>query len=482
MVFWDTVKNNANIERVKAWVKAPMRYNKEIRQLSRQCYDSNGVLTNTVDYMVSMPYLNRIIHGSEKDNKVKFKKALEQIKDKETIRNILHTEMINGLYFGYFVYNETNNSNNKFLSDADIQNLGFELNENDFKCTIMDLPIDYCKIVGLVNSDYQVAMNVSYFDEFVTGKSQKIMQYPKEIRDGYKAYLKEKSRKWVKLNVDNVIVTKIRASRKEQFGRPIVLAALDDILFSDYFADTQRATLDNINGQIFYQTFPEGTVKGESSLSDTDQTNQHNNLRNAIFNRRKTGVNFLSVAAGTKIDKLDVSTDILNTKTEDKVDGKISMSLGFSGSALSGNGNGNYSTNEQNMDLVSREVLTWVEEIQSELNRVINANVIKDKNNKIQAYYLPITNTNSKSMVGYAKDLYTTGKGSMKFWIASCGFDPDIYLKVLDDETEEGLEDKYPIHKISYTQSNDGQGGAPKNDNPTNPNTINSKTNKPPKG
>ena len=56
-------------------------------------------------------------------------------------------------------------------------------------------------------------------------------------------------------------------------------------------------------------------------------------------------------------------------------------------------------------------------------------------------------------------------------------------LRVLGDEedmakVEEDIENKYPVHKTSSTLSaEDQQNGRPKNDNPTNANTIKSKTN-----
>jgi hypothetical protein len=45
-------------------------------------------------------------------------------------------------------------------------------------------------------------------------------------------------------------------------------------------------------------------------------------------------------------------------------------------------------------------------------------------------------------------------------------------------ELEADIENKYPVHKTSSTLSaDDKQTGRPINDNPTNPNTIKSKTN-----
>lgn len=74
------------------------------------------------------------------------------------------------------------------------------------------------------------------------------------------------------------------------------------------------------------------------------------------------------------------------------------------------------------------------------------------------------------------RDLYTMGKGSLQMWIAATGINPQAYLSLMDEELEEDFEDKYPLHKTSYTHS-DKDGGRSSEDNPTNENTIQAKTN-----
>ena len=48
-------------------------------------------------------------------------------------------------------------------------------------------------------------------------------------------------------------------------------------------------------------------------------------------------------------------------------------------------------------------------------------------------------------------DLYARGKGSLTAWIASTGWDSDIYISLMDYELENDYENKYPTHKTSYT-------------------------------
>ena len=72
------------------------------------------------------------------------------------------------------------------------------------------------------------------------------------------------------------------------------------------------------------------------------------------------------------------------------------------------------------------------------------------------------------------------GKGSLTLWASAVGISPEVFYAMLDEELEADIENRYPVHKTSYTQSSkdtSNQGGRPTNDNPTNDNTIQSKTN-----
>jgi hypothetical protein len=137
---------------------------------------------------------------------------------------------------------------------------------------------------------------------------------------------------------------------------------------------------------------------------------------------------------------------------------------------LNGVGSGSYSAQMQNLELITGEVFQWIEQITSELNKCISENIIKDKANRTEVKYLRITNVNKKETVANAKELYLQGKGSLSLWAAACGIEPEVFFALLDEELELDIENKYPIHKTSYTMSkNDTQNnsGRPKTDNPT---------------
>ena len=65
--------------------------------------------------------------------------------------------------------------------------------------------------------------------------------------------------------------------------------------------------------------------------------------------------------------------------------------------------------------------------------------------------------------------------------LTTLGFDADAYVSLLDYELETDMENKYPVHATSYTMSgkdneSGDKGGRTPVDNPTNENTIQSKS------
>lgn len=476
-------------EMLASLVRDPMAYNAQLREISLILYSSNGTYTNTVDYMTALPTLDKVIisHGKSENKKKRNKElmlsTLRTIKDKEIVRDALFRGMVEGVAFYYFETTARPYSKQKTMTDYDVSSIT-EINELGINASIITLPVDYTKIVGIKNSSYVLAFNLDYFD-VATGEStdKKLRKYPKEIRDAYnnrrnRSHSKDNGN-WVVLDNTKTITHKIRSKRDEPYGRPIVLAAISDILYRDYFTDTKRNVLDEINNRVIYQTFPEGKDKGTSALTKQQQKDQHTAVKGAVMNKNnRGGISFFSVAAGTKINTVDTSnTDIFDEKYESDLDDKIALALGFAGNALSGSGSGNYASQESNLELVTSQILQWIEQIEAELNKCINANIIKDDRNWVECKYLPITHINKKSMVNYAKELYLQGCGSLSLWSAACGIQPDVFYALLDEEIESGVYEKYKPHQTSYTLSaKDNKGGRPMTDNPSEK-TIQSRSN-----
>ena len=220
--------------------------------------------------------------------------------------------------------------------------------------------------------------------------------------------------------------------------------------------------------------FPQGKEPGTSALTQNQQKQQHEMVKDGILKRANSGgTNFFSVASGTRINKLDVDTSLFKDECEKDLKNDICTDLGFAASLLSG-ASSSYSSQQNNLQLVISQVYSWVESISYELVKAINENLINGK--KIDIYYLPCSIVNRKEFVSQMKELYTLGRGSLAAWIASTGINPEAYLSLMEMEKEEKWDDKFKPHLTSFTASTKG-GGRPEKDDITNDNTEKSKTN-----
>jgi hypothetical protein len=492
-IFDSSFFNQYNINDVTNYVKSPMFYNEEIRKLSWFAYNSSGIVTNTIDYMIAMPTLDKVIIKKGKNktksnkNKEKMLLALDLIRHKEFIRDCLFSSAIEGMVIYYCETAEIpKNKIPKTMSDYEVTSIT-EINEVDELCSLdmnvsmVSLPLSHCQIVRVKNSSYVVAFNLNYFTngEGET-EEKKLLKYPKEIRDGFNNWkTNSSSNAWLVLDSTRTIVHKIRSKKNEKYGRPLVLAALNNILYSDYFTETKRNILNSLNNRIYYQTFPEGKEKGTSALTKKQQEDQHAAVKGAILSKSNTnGTSFFSVAAGTKIEDIKVDTTIFDEKNEGGLNDNIATDLGFGASLLNASSSGNYSSQQNNLELICAEVFTWIESITCELNKVLNAHVLKDEINKVEVYYLPTTHVNRDSFFGYMKDLYMSCKGSLQAVIASTGFDVQAYMALMNEELDEDWENKYPVHATSFTMSGKDTEGTDKDQSAGRPasNSKNEKT------
>lgn len=485
-----------NIKEIREYSRNPQYYNRELRDLAWWAYNTNGSVKAAVNYICSMHTLDKVIVCKNRksnhqrprnfeNNRLKMLSVLDKINYKQHIRDNLMKDANDGTAFYYFETGKRPVNNAKFLSDYDIANI-VEINEMGLDVSIIALPVDWCRICGRVSNRYRCAFNLRYFDQFTESERKARLQaMPKEIRDGWQKYDSKHNvnNPWLVLNDTKTIITKVNASINQPWGVPMAVTAFDDILYAEYFVNTKRTVLDNINNQIIYMTFPEGKEKGTSSLSKDQQKDQHEKVKDAVINRKsQSGISFFSLASGTKLDKMDVDIGIFDEKNESSIKNNVPADLGMSSASLDGNTKGNYATASLNLELVASHVYTWIENFMAELNKCINANIIKDPSCVVSCYILPTTFANRDKQVQYMKDLYSNGKGSFLAWVSATGFDADAYTSLMDYELEIDMENKYPVHATSYTMSGkdndsgDKKSGRPPVNNPTNENTIQSQS------
>ena len=461
-------------DEIREYINHPAIYQKELRELGWWAYRVDGSVSSAIDYLRTMHTLDktvvcksRTLDGKKprsfNKNKQLMLNTLEVIKYKEKIRDALLKRCNDGIYFYYFETSAVNSITKKFLNDIDVERI-YEINELGINASIISLPVDWCKIVGKKNNSFVVAFDLKYFLQFDERKrDMELLKFPKEIRDGFKKnekHIGDKS--WIVLDNNKTIVDKGKTPDNVPYGIPLAICALDDILYANYFVQTKRNVLDSVNSQIIYEVFPEGE-KGKCTLTSNQQKEQHGIIKEAIVNKKnKNGVAFFSLAAGTKMDSIKVDTDILDEKNENTIKNSVPRDLGISSASLNGEATGNYATASLNIEMVAGNVYSWIENFMNELNKCINANIIKDKRCKIACNILPVTYVNRDKFFNQMKALYSECNGSFMAVIAASGMDVESYLSLLDEEKELNFDEKYMPHASMHTQSSsDNKGGRP---------------------
>ncbi len=453
-------------EQVSRMAQEPMQYISELRRWSRWAYYSNGTVCTAIDALKSLHSLDYIVTVKPKraDARCKGRRAyvdrinsvLRSMRYKEVIRDGIFCNANEGMYVGYMETRTVPVERRLALTDVDINGIT-DINSAGVNTVVISLPVDYIRIIGRRNNCYEVAFDLRYFNGMTDDeRKRKLRGFPRQIQDGWEKYHNggfENGATWLRLDWRKTIVTKIKSGQNDPYGVPFAVAALDDIDYAKYFINTKRRVLDKVNNQIYFETFPEGRDRGTSALSQEQQKNQHDTVKQALTQRTNSnGVAFFSLAAGTKMDSLPVDIDLLDEENENAIKEDVNEAIGVGAAALSGSSStSNYATAILNMEIVANNVFTWIEAIVEEINKCLNYNVIRDSNYRVEFRILPITFTNREKQVKYFSDLYARGKGSLLAWVAATGVNADDYLSLMDYELEEDFENRYPVHKTSFT-------------------------------
>lgn len=489
--FQEALTTGISIEQLKLYIKYPMRYNRELRQLSREAYNSNGQYTNVCSYMTTIPTLDFVTVCNENSdtNKKKrkyFKQILKKINHKLTTRDILLNLYIDGMYVGILRNTQANNKNIQpqqgFVDSLDALE-GLSIDDN---LMIQPLDLDYCKFIGFQNNVQVVAFNLMYFDQFKHGGLlHEIKNYPSEFIQAYIAYKKDASKQWFTLNPKTTIALKLNANIREPYGRPLGLAALFDIRFAEDYYTSQINTVTDLASSIYTLSLPEGEKKGSCSLDKTQQGNMVAAFEGAVSlntsnTSGKSKISKLTLAPGAKIERMSKDASLLKDTLGGENINKISTSLGFAGASLNAQGNGaaSYSTLAVNIDLVLTQIFALVEQIAYEYTRVLNSLTNSKGNELIDVKYLRTSILNQTENYDRAKELYTLCGGTISHVIAEAGYDVDDYVAIKQLEKDEDYDTLFVPNMTAFTNNGnvDNQGGAPtKNSN--NPNTVKSKTN-----
>lgn len=464
-------------EQLSEFILNPMQYHKQILDISEKLYNRNGIFAQTINKMVASPSLDGIIIPNHTSSKSKQDiEAAYRFMDKINHKLMTRDSMFNELLYGEYVaiLRDTKKKNSKrpsaYATGKTIEGAGFIEN-------VMLQPLDlrYCRFEGFANGDYVISFDLEYFDLFKGANLVgEIKNYPDYFLRGYNIYRKDHSKKWLLLPQKTTFARKYHGAVNESHGRPLVLSAIEDILFAEDYTDSQRNNMYENGNTIRWMRLPEGEKKGTCSLNQQQQNNQYNAFKNAVrrassdTKRKIGGTTTLKLAPGTEIGKLDCNDTFLNNTLTKENNNEISSSLGFPISALSGGSSGsNYATLSLSLNLVLAEIFSMLEQYSFQYTKLINAYLGLNEERSLAFNYINTSTINSDKEFAKYKELYTLAGGSRIYlYSAACG-NSNLYLKLMDFEKSQQFDEKYLPHGTSFTTSdktNTSTGGRPQKD------------------
>jgi len=441
---------NVSLKDLNNYLRNHISYNKQLRNISELMYNSKGVYRKAIDFMVNILPLDYIILCNEKeklkykDNQKKIDRFVKDIKARIIIRDILFKVLLYGTYFGYI---------------------------RDFK-SIQPLDLDYTKIIKITNTDFQLGFDMAYFDQFKITKNYNsdgnvitlqdaLNGFPPEFKTGYLIYQKDQSKRWLPLDINNTVCIKAWCKLEDVWGRPLGLAAFDDLLYDNALINTDRTIYDQINRQLIHQKL--GDMQKDSFRPTPKQQEQaHTNVKTVLNDtaNKNGGIRLITTPFYVSLDAINVNTDVLQTKRNEESLNRMTADLGISLSVLNGTG-GTFSGQTFNVEAIASQMFTIMEHVEEYLFNKQFDRLVPSRNFVFEMKFFRITNINRQDFIDNMKAQFEYG-GSLSLYINSIGVPIDAFEQLIDEENESKIKDKLEPPKSTFTQSGKDETGRPK--------------------
>lgn len=472
--FHDLIQNYAGvglidikIKDLLVWLRNPPKYKKQLIQLSKYYYNKDGVVTDCYDLFNVLPILNYSILWENMQMK-KFaqnKKAIDtflrNIKIERLIRDTIFTVIQEGTCVWY-------NRKNKYIQF---------LNNDEIK-------IEY-----MIDGKWQVLYDLQVFDlyKLKDGLEMQINAAPEEVTVArYNAYKKDSSQRYIPLDITKTQVFKLRGSRLEPYGIPYCIPALSSIIHKDLLEKTEKALADRITSQIVIQklgNFLSSDGKTSLPLPKEAVSQYHDNLKQLLqkkYDNSSTdnaSIAPLTIPSFITIEELEVNMTTFPKEVWERIDNDIYKKLGYSQSLNFGGGNGqSFGSSTINVEKIYSIVFYLIKDMEDGLDEYMT-HIVPSGNFNPRIKFSRATILDKDTGFKQAESLYLKGRGSLKHFVESAGYDFEHWLAQVKYENEVLKLDDLPVHQTSFTQSGDSNTGRPSANNPTNDNTAKSQGN-----
>jgi hypothetical protein len=463
-LFSQGIISEVDAEQLKKYFASPDAYQKEIEDLAQYYYVSSAEIHQLFELIEALPTLNYKIDSHEKpksnDKYISIiNKALHKVKHKRLTRDSLKQTAASGTMVGIW------------LGDK----IPYPYIFDDMKLVFPA----YRK-----NGDWQCVIDMEYFsslkDDFRDEQFNNLS--PFVTKTDYAKFESDRTKyKYKELPQDRTFVIRTGTLKRNQgLGTSWVTAGLYDVQHKKTLKDVERSIANKIINAVAVLTVGVNGNKDYDQLTNLKlpkavKQKVHSGVKTALEKNNKSGVTVVTIPDFAKLEFPDVKTDGLGG-TFDSINSDIQSAYGLSGSILNGNG-GNFSTVKVNLDTLYKRIAVMLEDLEQEAYQKL-INLILPSNQK-DNYYLTYdkeTPLTLKEKIDILSKMNDKGWSTKHLIDNVAGISWESYLEQTLYETDElKLQEKIKPYQSTYTL-NGSETGRPTEDNPTNDNTVRSKT------
>lgn len=450
------------------YLQNPYSHIKEIQKSSKYLTNKHGIVKEVLRALKSLPTLDYVLSWSEVDDTKKIKKYERKVHD--------------------------------FLNEIDLKNMIrdglYELGEMGTIVTclrskkyVQFLDIDDVRINKQRNGKWVVEYDLQSIETYksVQDKLLVIESLPDEVSvEKYNLY-RNKGEDFRYIELKNCDVINIDSNRNFPFGLPLTIGAWSSLLQKEVINRVERSVADRLIKQVLIlsaghldkegtKPVPKEVIQAYfKEVSKLMQKKEGMNQRNASD---ASGTGTIALPHFLSLDTLDVNTEMFKKELYEKIENDIYSNLGISPAVIWGGGSsGNFSSATLNSQKFFRYIFTILEKFERLINNYIKQ--ILPSNISCNFVLSKTTMLDKDAHIDKLKELYMQ-TGVSKFWLESLTGLPyeDVIAQVEYEKKVLKTEELLFPPQNAFTQSGkvDNKGaGAPKVDNPTNPNTIKSK-------
>ncbi|MGG3987512.1 hypothetical protein [Bacillus smithii] len=438
----------------------------QIRKSSEYLTNKYGVIKESLRTLKSILTLNHHLSWSNYDDIKKIRKYEDKIYkflDDIDVKKVVRDGIYEAAKTGTVV---TCLRKNKYVQFLELENL---------------------RIVKQRNGKWVVEIDLKSIDKYrtVQDKLAIIESLPDEVTVAKYNLYKNKGEDYRYVELKNCDVISPDAPRNYPYSLPYTIGAWNALLQKELIDRVERSVSDRMIKQILLlHAFPMDGKNGTKMppkpvirqyFNEISKLLQKKNQRS--HNSDESSVGLVGLPSFFELKEIEVNTDLFKKELYEKINRDIFMNLGISETLISGGGSdSNFSSAQLNNEKLFRYLFTILEQFETIINNYIK-NLLPN-NLSCRFYFDRVTMLDRDKYIEQCKAFYQQ-TGIFSPWAESLlGVPLQFVLGQARYEKEVLKIDQYinPPENF-FNQSGDKKGGRSEETNPTNENTIKSKTN-----